>query len=73
LVFNALLLTLAGFAAMYWHQPLLLLVGVAAALALWVARLHRQPLLPLSAQEVASARKAEGVNLLLVLLFSAMQ
>jgi hypothetical protein len=73
LVVNALLLTLVGFAAMYWHEPFLLLAGLATALALWFFRLHLQPLLLLSGEEVASARKAEGVSLLLVLLFSAMQ
>jgi hypothetical protein len=73
LVVNALLLTLAGFAAMYWRLPHLVLMGLAVALGLWVLRLHIQPFLQLTGQQVAHARKVEGVNALLALLFSAMQ
>jgi hypothetical protein len=73
MVLNSLLLTAAGFVAVYWQSWVPLVPGVAAAFALWLFRLHIQALFSLSPQQVARARKAEGFNLLLLVIFSAMQ
>ena len=73
MVLNTLALTVAGFAAIYWQSWVPLAPGVALAFALWLFRLHAQPLFTLTAQQVASARKVEGLGLLLAVVFSAKQ
>ena len=73
MVLNALVITLAGFAAAYWQSLLPLAAGVVVALYLWFARLHMQPLFALTPQQVALARKAEGAGLVLLVVFSFMQ
>jgi hypothetical protein len=73
MVLNSLLLTATGFAAIYWQSWIPLVPGIAAALALWLFRLHIQPLFSLSPQQVTRARKANVFNFLLLVIFSAMQ
>lgn len=73
MVLNGFLLTAAGFAAVYWQSWVPLAPGVAAAFALWLFRLHVQPLFSLSPQQVARVRKVNGFNFLLFVIFSAMQ
>ncbi len=73
MVLNGFLLTAAGFAAVYWQSWVPLVPGVAAAFALWLFRLHVQPLFSLSPQRVARVRKVNGFNFLLFVIFSAMQ
>jgi hypothetical protein len=73
LVLNALLLTLAGFAGIFWHSPIPVLVGVAVAVTVWVLRLHVQPFIALSPEQTAAARKREGFWLFAFVLFSWLQ
>jgi hypothetical protein len=69
MVMNTLLLTAAFFATIYWQSGIPLVMGVVFALALWMLQRHVQPLLALSAEQTARARKAHGWELLLAVLF----
>jgi hypothetical protein len=73
LVVNTVLLTLAGFFASLWHSPLPLAIGCAVAVALWMLRLHIQPLVALSPEQVAAARMAEGFWVIVLLVLSALR
>jgi hypothetical protein len=73
LVVNALLLTCGGFLALYWHSWLPFVLCVAVGFALWLLRLHRQALFKLTPEQVARERTAQGLGVVLVLFFSAMQ
>jgi hypothetical protein len=72
MVVNALVLTGAGFCAVYWQSWMPLVPGVAVAFALWLLRLHFEPLFSLSEQQVSQAR-VKGSSLLLAILFSPLQ
>ncbi|MFC3686134.1 hypothetical protein [Hydrogenophaga luteola] len=69
MVLNTLLLTAAFFATISWRSGLPLVMGAAIALALLLLQRHVQPLLALSAEQTARARKAHGWELLLTVLF----
>jgi hypothetical protein len=73
LVLNVAILTVAGFLASYLYSPVPLAIGAALAVALWMARLHVQPLVALSADQVAKARVQEGFWLLVVVVLSALR
>jgi hypothetical protein len=72
-VLNVVLLAVAGLASAYWRSPFPLVVGAALAVSLWLGRIHAQPLIGLTAHQVAQARKAEGLGWLLAIIFSVAQ
>jgi hypothetical protein len=73
LVLNTILLTAAGFLAAYLHSPVPLGMGAALALTLWMCRLHIQPLVALSDDQVSEARKREGFWLFVLVVLSALR
>lgn len=73
LVLNILLLTAAGFLAAHLSSPVPLAIGAALALALWMFRLHIQPLVALSDEQVSEARKREGFWLFVLIILSALR
>jgi hypothetical protein len=73
LVFNCFLLTLAGFASIYWHSVLPLAAAGVAALILWVFGLHRRQLAPVSPEQIRLARQSEGLGVLFLLWLTGSQ
>jgi len=73
LVVNALLLTCGGFLALYWHSWLPLALSIALGFALWLLRLHTQALFKLTPEQVSRERAAQGLGVVVMILFSAMQ
>lgn len=73
LVFNTLLVTAAGFLAAYLYSPVPLTIGAALAVTLWMLRLHIQPLVALTDDQVAQARKQEGFWLFVLVILSALR
>lgn len=69
MVLNTLALTVAGFAAIYWKSSFPVALGVLIALGLWLLQRHVQPLFAVSKEQAAKARKAQGLDLLLTVLF----
>jgi hypothetical protein len=69
MVLNTLLLTASFFATIYWQSEIPLIMGAVFALVLWFLQRHLQPLLRLSAEQAARARKAHGWDLLLAVVF----
>lgn len=73
LVLNTVLLTVAGFLGAYLYSPVPLAIGAALAVTLWLFRLHIQPLVALTDEQVAEARKREGFWLLVLVVLSALR
>jgi|GEM_PF-4066884 len=73
LVLNTVLLTAAGFLAAHLYSPVPLALGAALAVMLWMVRLHIQPLVALSNEQVSEARKREGFWLFVLIVLSALR
>ena len=73
LVLNTVLLTVAGFLAAYLYSPVPLAIGAALAVTLWMLRLHVQPLIALSEEQVAESRKREGFWFFILVVLSALR
>jgi len=69
MVLNTLVLTAAGFAAVYWHSSFPVVLGVFAALGFWLLQRHVQPMVALTPEQAARARRAHGLELLFAVLF----
>lgn len=73
LVFNTVLLGVAGFFAAYLYSSAPLALGAALAVMLWMFRLHIQPLIGLSDDQVTECRKREGLWLLVLMILTALR
>ena len=73
LVFNTVFLAVSGLLAAHWHSAVPLAIGGTAAVILWMLRLHVQPLIALTADQAAAARKREGFWLFVFFLLIALQ
>jgi hypothetical protein len=68
LVVAAVVITASGFAAAALHSSWPLLVGVSAAVAFYLRHWHQVKLEPLLPEQVALARRTEGLGLVALLL-----
>jgi hypothetical protein len=62
LVSNAAVVTLAGFLGIYLHSAFPLVAAALLALFRWALRLHKQPFLRVSQEQVRLARASEGLG-----------